>query len=360
VKTVGRQELVIGGWVPGEGRRRNRIGSILLGAFDAEGEFHYAGKVGTGFSERDLDELLERLRPLAREDNPFAGRRGPRHAHFVAPELVAEIELRERTAEGMVRHGSFKGLREDKPARDVRLEYPDAAVSAERTAPTVEPVLAEAVAARRKRARVSVGERELSLSNLGKVLYPATGFSKGEVIEWYARMADVLVPHLRGRPLTLKRYPDGVDASHFYEKRCPKHRPEWVQTARIWSDRHNEEIDYCLVGDLPTLVWAMNLADIELHTSLSLANEIERPTAVVFDLDPGSPADILDCAQVALWIRGMFEQLGLSSYPKTSGSKGIQVYAPLNTKVSYAQTKPFARAVAETLEVNSAIASSLA
>ena len=178
-----------------------------------------------------------------------------------------------------------------------------------------EPALAEALAARRKRVRVRVGDQELSLSDLDKVLYPATGFSKGELIEWYARMAEVLLPHLRDRPLTL-----------------------------------NKEIDYCLVEDLPTLVWAANLADVELHTSLSLASAMERPTAVVFDLDPGAPADVLDCAQVALWIRGMFEQLGLNSYPKTSGSKGIQIYAPLNTDVSYERTKPFAKAVAETLE----------
>lgn len=349
VKTVGRQEFVIGGWVPGEGRRRGRVGAILLGAFDDAGKLHYAGKVGTGFSERDLDELLERLRPLARDSNPFAGRRGPRNANFVAPELVAEIEFREMTAEGMVRHGSFKGLRDDRPAGEVRLERPTAA-AAEPAAPAIEPALAEAVAAGRKRARVQVGGQELNLSNLGKVLYPATGLTKGEMIEWYARMAEVLLPHLRGRPLTLKRYPDGVEGDHFYEKRCPKHRPEWVRTARIWSDRHSEEIDYCLVEDLPTLAWAANLADIELHTSLSLASAMERPTAVVFDLDPGPPADVLDCAQVALWIRGMFEQLGLNSYPKTSGSKGIQLYAPLNTDVTYERTKSFARAVAETLE----------
>jgi len=124
VKTVGRQEFVIGGWVPGEGRRRNRIGAILLGAFDEEGELRYAGKVGTGFSEHDLDELLERLRPLARDSNPFAGGRGPRNANFAEPQLVAEVEFRELTAEGMVRHGSFKGLREDKPAAEVRLERP--------------------------------------------------------------------------------------------------------------------------------------------------------------------------------------------------------------------------------------------
>ena len=348
VKTVGRQEFAIGGWVPGEGRRRDRIGALLLGAFDEEGGLRYAGKVGTGFSERDLDELLERLRPLARKSNPFAGRRGPRNANFVEPELVAEVEFREMTAEGMVRHGSFKGLREDKPAGEVRLERPDPAATTE--APATEPALAEAVAAGRKRTRVTVGGVELGLSNRDKVLYPATGFTKGELIEWYARMAEVLLPHLRGRPLTMKRYPDGVDAGHFYEKRCPSHRPEWVRTARIWSDSHNEEVEYCLVEDLPTLVWAANLADVELHTSLSQASEMERPTAVVFDLDPGAPADVLDCAQVALWIRGMFEQLGLRCYPKTSGSKGIQVYVPLNTEVTYEQTKPFAKAVAETLE----------
>src|SRR6188472_135547 len=347
VKTVGRQEFVIGGWVAGEGRRRGRIGAILLGAFDPEGELLYAGKVGTGFSEGDLDELLEQLRPLARDTNPFARRRGPRNANFVEPRLVAEIEFREMTAEGMVRHGSFKGLREDKPAVEVRLERPEVAAA---EAQPAEAELTASVAAGRKRARLDLGGRELSLSNLDKVLYPATGFTKGQLIEWYAQMAEVLLPHLRGRPLTMKRYPDGVDSGHFYEKRCPKHRPEWVRTARIWSDRHGEEIDYCLVEDLPTLVWAANLADVELHTPLSLASEIERPTAVVFDLDPGAPAGVLDCAQVALWIRGMFEQLGLSSYPKTSGSKGIQVYAPLNTGVTYERTKPFAKAVAETLE----------
>jgi bifunctional non-homologous end joining protein LigD len=346
VKTVGRQEFVVGGWVPGEGRRRDRIGAILLGTFEASGELRYAGKVGTGFSERDLDELLERLRPLARKANPFAGRRGPRNANFVEPELVAEIEFRELTAEGLVRHGSFKGLREDKPASEVRLERPDEPTAASEA----EPKLTAAVAAGRKRTRVEVGGRELSLSNLDKVIYPATGFTKGQLIEWYVRMSEVLLPHLRGRPLTMKRYPDGVDAGHFYEKRCPEHRPEWVRTARVWSERHGEEIEYCLVEDLPTLVWAANLANIELHTSLSLAAAIERPTAIVFDLDPGPPAGILDCAQVAIWIRGMFEQLGLNAYPKTSGSKGMQIYVPLNTAVTYEQTKPFARAVAETLE----------
>jgi bifunctional non-homologous end joining protein LigD len=203
---------------------------------------------------------------------------------------------------------------------------------------------------RGKKARLAIAARELELSNLDKVLYPRDGFTKGQLIDWYARMAEVLLPHLRGRPLTMKRYPDGVEGKHFYEKRCPRHRPDWVPTASIWSDRHKGEIDYCLVEDLPTLVWAANLADIELHTSLSRAEAMERPTAMVFDLDPGAPADVLDCAQVALWIRGMLEQLGLRSFVKTSGSKGLQLYAPLNSETTYERTRPFAKAVAETLE----------
>jgi bifunctional non-homologous end joining protein LigD len=341
VKNLGRQEFVIGGWQAGEGRRKNRLGSLLLGYYDGDGELRYAGKVGTGFSEHDLGELLGRLRPLERKTNPFAGRRGPRDAHFVEPELVAEIEFRELTAEGMIRHGSYKGLREDKPAAEVAIERPES------------PSPVAAIVPRggaRKRTTVTVEGRELGLSNLDKVLYPATGFTKGQLIDWYARMGAVLLPHLRGRPLTMKRYPNGVDDKFFYEKRCPKHRPEWVPTAKVWSERHQEEIEYCLVEDLPTLVWAANLANVELHTSLSPAAAIERPTSVVFDLDPGARADVLDCAQVAIWIRGMFEQLGLRCYPKTSGSKGIQVYVPLNTDVTYDLTKPFAKAVAETLE----------
>jgi bifunctional non-homologous end joining protein LigD len=338
VKNLGRQEFVIGGWQAGEGRRKNRVGSILLGYYDGDGELRYAGKVGTGFSDRELDMLSERLRPLQRKTNPFAARRGPRQAHFVEPKLVAEIEFRELTAEGMIRHGSYKGLREDKPATQVGIERPEPAA-------TVVPQ-----GGARKRTTATVEGRELGLSNLDKVLYPATGFTKGQLIDWYARMGEVLLPHLRGRPLTMKRYPNGVEGKFFYEKRCPSHRPEWVPTARVWSERHKQEIEYCLVEDLPTLVWAANLANVELHTSLSLAAEIERPTAVVFDLDPGAPADVLDCAQVAIWIRGMFEQLGLHCYPKTSGSKGAQVYVPLNTQVTYDLTKPFAKAVAETLE----------
>jgi bifunctional non-homologous end joining protein LigD len=346
VKNVSRQEFVVGGWTPGEGRRREHLGALLVGYFDRDGgkpALRYAGKVGTGFTASELASLAARLAPLERRTSPFAaGPKPPRSATFVEPRLVAEIEFREMTAEGQLRHAAYKGLREDKAAGEVVLEWA--------SDPEGESLSARAVRRPRNKAVVTVEGRELELSNLDKVLYPQTGFTKGELIDWYARIGEVLLPHLRGRPLTLKRYPEGVEGKHFYEKRCPGHRPEWVTTARVWSDRHKGEIDYCVVEDLATLVWLANLADIELHASLSKAAAIERPTAMVFDLDPGAPADVTDCTQVAVWLRGLFEQLGLNSYAKTSGSKGLHFYVPLNGDVTYEQTKPLAKAVAETLE----------
>jgi bifunctional non-homologous end joining protein LigD len=186
--------------------------------------------------------------------------------------------------------------------------------------------------------------RRLKLTNWDKVLFGAAGFTKGDLIAYYARIAPAVLPHLRDRALTLKRYPSGVDAQHFYEKQSPSHRPSWVATEQIG------EVNYTLAQDRPTLVWLGNLADIELHTSLSLAAAPKKPTMMVFDLDPGPPAGILECCEVALVLRGLFEQLGLKSVVKTSGSKGMQLYVPLNSEVTYEQTKPFARRVAELLE----------
>jgi bifunctional non-homologous end joining protein LigD len=197
---------------------------------------------------------------------------------------------------------------------------------------------------------VDVAGRKLSLSNLDKVLYPAAGLTKGQVIDYYVRIAPVLVPHLAGRPLTMKRYPGGVDQEFFFEKNAPKHRPDWVKTAPIWSEGNRRTVHYILANDLATLVWIANLASIELHPSLSLAADIETPTMIVFDLDPGPPANIIQCAQVGLWVRDIFAHFGLESFPKTSGSKGLQIYVPLNRPSSYAQTKPFAHAVARLLE----------
>jgi bifunctional non-homologous end joining protein LigD len=192
--------------------------------------------------------------------------------------------------------------------------------------------------------------RKSQVSNLDKVLYPKVEFTKGQVIDYYIRIAPVLLPHLKDRPLTMKRYPDGVEGEFFYEKNCPQHRPKWVQTAKVWSESNNRMMNYCLVQDLPTLVWAANLADLELHTSLSRKNNIDCPTMMVFDLDPGAPADIVQCCQVGLWLRDLLGKMKLKSFAKTSGSKGLQVYVPLNTSVTYDQTKDLSRSLAQYLE----------
>ena len=200
------------------------------------------------------------------------------------------------------------------------------------------------------KSAVTVEGKTIPVSNLEKVLYPAVGFTKGQIIDYYARIAPVLLPHLKDRPLTLKRYPNGVDREFFYEKRCPSHRPRWVKTAHIWSEGTNDYVDYCLANDLATLIWAANLADIELHTSLAKHQNRERPTVMVFDLDPGAPATIVECATVAFWLKEIFDAFALQVFAKTSGSKGLQLYVPLNTTVTYDKTKPFAQSLAQRLE----------
>jgi bifunctional non-homologous end joining protein LigD len=349
IKHTLRQELVIGGWIPGEGRRSKRIGALLMGYYE-NGAFVYAGRVGTGFTEKTLDELYRELEPLRRGSSPFdKAPRLPREAVFVEPRLVAEIELREWTAERIMRAPSFKGLREDKSPRDVRIEVvgedaPDVSEDTD-VDPNSPESLFDSVERLGEGALLVVTEdRELRITNWDKVLYPETGFTKGDLVAYYARVAPVVLAHLHDRPLTLKRYPNGVNEKYFYEKQSPSHRPEWVQTVRIG------DVNYTLAQDRPTLVWLANLADVELHTSLSLAARPERPTMMVFDLDPGAPAGLVECCEVGLVLHGLFEQLGLESVAKTSGSKGLQVYVPLNTAVDYRATKPFAKRVAEVLE----------
>ena len=340
VKHTLRQELVIGGWIPGEGRRADRIGALLMG-YSEDGSFMYAGRVGTGFTEQTLEDLNRRLRPLRRATSPFAsGPRLPRNAVFVEPCVVAEIEFREWTGEGVMRAPSYKGLREDKSPRDVALDTESVAAppdSPQALFDEVEVLPEGAIA-------VLTDGRRLRVSNWDKVLFPQTGFTKGDLIAYYGRVAPAVLPHLHDRALTLKRYPNGVDSQYFYEKQSPSHRPEWIVTKQI------NEVNYTLAQDRPTLIWLGNLADVELHTSLSLAQAPQQPTMLVFDLDPGAPADIVQCSEVALVLKGLFEQLGLETYAKTSGSKGLQVYLPLNTPVDYGQTKPFARRIAELLE----------
>lgn len=200
-----------------------------------------------------------------------------------------------------------------------------------------------------KRHEVTIDGRTLSLSNLDKVMYPATGFTKAEVVDYYARIAPVMLPHLAGRPITLVRWPDGVDGNHFFEKNCPKHRPPWIPTVEM-TVSEKTHVKFCRLDEPAALAWTANMAALELHPGLATEADLRRPTWVVFDLDPGPPATAVECAQVALWLREVFDGLGLTAGVKTSGSKGLQVYVPLHTGVTYDETSTFSLAIAQLLE----------
>jgi len=199
-----------------------------------------------------------------------------------------------------------------------------------------------------KKVEIEVEGRPMLVSNLDKVFYPKTGFTKGEVIDYYIRIAPVMLPHIAGRPISLKRFPDGAEGEFFYEKQCPSHAPDWIKakTKKV-KKSDGSVIDYCVLDDLPALVWAANIANLEVHPFTHTRASLNRPTALVFDLDPGPPADIVDCCQVGIKIRDLFTALKLKCFAKTSGSKGLQIVVPLNTPVTYAKTKAFAKALAE-------------
>lgn len=332
VKNDRSAEFLIGGWLEGEGGRAGQIGALLVGEPGGDGSLRYAGRVGSGFSDRVLTDLKGRLDQLAADRSPFApfaarGSAPPRGAHWVRPELMGEVSFTERSAKGILRHPVWRGLREDVPAAF--------ALEDER-----------AVHSKGLTAQVRVDGRAVPVSNLDKVLYPSAGFTKRDVLAYYARVAAVMLPHLDGRALTLKRYPDGVDGEAFFEKRAPGHRPDWVTTQAVAHGR--EEIAFVVADSASTLVWLAQLAALELHPSLARAREPDCPTAVVFDLDPGPPATVVECCRIAQLLRRMLEGLGLRSFAKTSGSKGLQVYMPLNRPdATFDATKAFSRAVAE-------------
>jgi bifunctional non-homologous end joining protein LigD len=196
-----------------------------------------------------------------------------------------------------------------------------------------------------------VDGRQLSIRNLERVLFPHTGTTKAELLRYYVSVSQVMLPHLRDRLLHMHRYPEGVEGPRFWQKACPDHRPAWLPTAPVWSRDKGEDIHYCVVNELAALLWAVNIGSLELHTSLHLRHDLHRPTVIAFDLDPGEGVGILECCEAALRVRELFDRLGLTSWVKTSGSKGLQVYVPLNSEVSYELTKPVARRIAELLEL---------
>ena len=325
------QEVVIAGYTRGQGRRA-AFGALVVGVQDAGG-LRWAGNVGTGFSDREIERLRKALRPLERADSPFSEvPRMPRvrksDVTWVEPVLVAEVEFAEWTHEGRLRAPSYLRLREDRVATDVRPERVP-----------LPPVL--------KR-----GRRELRLSNLDKPFWPELGITKGDLIAYYRDVADVLVPHLRGRPFTMKRYPDGWQGKFFFQKQAPVHMPDWIpRTSQPASTREGEKklIDYAVVNDDLALMWMANMGCIDLHAWSSRIDRPERPDWVMFDLDPSEGATFEDVVEVARFVKETLDLLELESCPKTSGSRGIHVLVPVSRRHSFAQAREFASIVGNAL-----------
>jgi bifunctional non-homologous end joining protein LigD len=333
VKTHGRQEFVVAGYTRGEGRRASSFGSLVLAVND-DGELRYVGNVGTGFDSKEIDRLLKLLRPLERDESPFAElpkmpRVRRRDVVWVEPKLVAEVEFSEWTHDGRVRQPSYKGLRDDKAAPEVRREG-----------------IPESV--------IRKGRRTLQLSNLDKPFWPDEGIAKGDLLAYYRDVAPVLVPHLKHRPFTMRRYPDGAYGKAFFQKDAPSHMPDWIPTFHaLVSTRarppQKKYVDFPVVNDELALLWMVNMGCIDMNTCYSRIDRPDRPDFVLFDLDPTPDVPWAQTIEVALLVRQLLDGLGLASYPKTSGGKGFHILVPLDRRSTFDDSRSFAELVAGTI-----------
>jgi bifunctional non-homologous end joining protein LigD len=333
VKSHGRQEFIVAGYTKGQGRRSGTLGSLVLAAYRGA-ELVYVGNVGTGFTDREIERLLGVLKPL-RQDKPQF-REVPKMPKvrrndviWVEPKLVAEVEFVEWTHDGRLRAPAYKGLRDDKDPRDVRIEEP---------MPT----------------EIRKGKRVLKLSNLDKPFWPEEGITKGDLLSYYQAVAPALVPHLKDRPFTMKRYPDGWQGEFFFQKDAPKHMPEWIETREIdvstrESPRRTKRIQAPLANDELALLWMVNMGCIDMNTWYSRVDKAERPDWVLFDLDPSPDVGFKETVQVALLVKQALEALKLESFVKTSGADGIHVLVPVARRHTYADTRRFSEIIAGAL-----------
>ena len=333
VKARASQEFLIAGYTKGKGRRASSFGSLIL-AVRRGGELSYVGNCGTGFDEAEIERLLRKLRPLERKTAPF--REVPKMPRvrkgdvvWVTPKLVCEVEFAEWTHDGHLRAPVYVGLREDKRPEEVRRELP------------IED-------------EVRRGSRVLRLSNLDKIFWPEEGITKGELLAYYRVIAPVLVPHLRDRPFTLKRYPDGWQGDFFFQKDAPKGMPEWIKTVPVQATtrerpRRTRTIRAPLVNDELALLWMVNMGCIDMNVWYSRIDKPERPDFVLFDLDPAEDAGFKEAVRVALLVKDVLDALGLESFPKTSGGDGFHVLVPVERRCTYAETREFAEIVAGAL-----------
>ncbi|MEP6908822.1 MAG: DNA ligase D [Actinomycetota bacterium] len=335
IKGHGRQEFVIVGYTKGQGRRSGSLGALVLGTYKG-GELVYAGNVGTGFNDAEIDRLLGKLKPLERKDSPFAEvpkmpkvRKGD--VTWVESKLVAEVEFVEWTHDGRLRAPVYKGLREDKQATEVRREEP-------------EPIATE----------IRKGKRVLKLSNLDKPFWPEEEITKGDLLSYYQRVAPAVLPHLKTRPFTMKRYPDGWQGKFFFQKDAPRGMPDWIPTESIVvstreKPKQKRRIEAPLVNDELALLWMANMGCIDLNTWYSRIDKPDRPDWVLFDLDPSDDVGFPETLEVALLVKQALDALELESFVKTSGSEGIHVLVPIARRYTYSDTREFSAIIAGAL-----------
>jgi bifunctional non-homologous end joining protein LigD len=322
IKTHGREEFVIAGYTKGEGRRSSRFGSLVLATYRGD-ELRWVGNVGTGFDERTLDDVLGKLEPLARATSPLAvvpkmPKVRKADVVWVEPRLVCEVKFAEWTHDDHLRAPVFVGLRDDKPAQDVHREQP-------------------------------VDER-VKLSNLDKVFFAKERITKGDLVDYYRAVADVLVPHLRGRPFTMRRYPDGADGKAFFQKDAPSHMPDWIPTFHVQvstreSPPRRKWIDAPLVNDVDALLWMVNMGCIDMNTWYSRTDKPDRPDFVLFDLDPSPDVGFRETVQVALVVKAALDALGLVSFAKTSSAEGMHILVPVERRYTFEDTREFSEIV---------------
>jgi bifunctional non-homologous end joining protein LigD len=335
-KTENNEEFIVAGYTRGGGRRAGTFGSLVLAVNDGA-ELRYVGNVGTGFDDAEIRKLLELLEPLRRKTSPFAVepklprvRKGD--VQWVEPQLVAQVRFGEWTHEGHLRHPAYLGLREDKSAAEVQRD---------------EPVHEEEPLQQVLRR----GRRELKLSNLDKPFWPEEGITKGDLLRYYRAIAPVLVPHLKHRPFTMRRYPDGAHGKAFFQKDAPTHMPDWIATYRALvstreSPRERKWVDFPVVNDELSLLWMVNMGCIDMNTWYSRVDKPERPDFVLFDLDPTPEVPWSQTVEVALIVKELLDALGLESFPKTSGGKGFHVLVPIDRRATFDDTRGFAEHVA--------------
>jgi bifunctional non-homologous end joining protein LigD len=326
IKTENNEEFVVAGYTRGSGRRADTFGALVLAANEG-GELRYVGNVGTGFNDAEIRKLLKLLKPLHRDTPPFAtAPKMPRvrkgDVQWVEPRLVAQVRFGEWTHDGHLRHPAYLGIRDDKPAAEVELPKPR--------------------------------DPRLKLSNLDKPFWPDEGITKGDLIDYYQRVAPALVPHLRNRPFTMRRYPDGAYGKAFFQKDAPQHMPEWIPRHRTLVStrdkaRTKKWVDFPLVNDEAALLWMVNMGCIDMNTWYSRVDKPERPDFVLFDLDPTPEVPWAQTVGVALIVKELLDALGLQAFPKTSGGKGFHILVPIERRATYEDTRRFAEIVASTV-----------